>query len=80
MRRFRPEQALLYVELRGGEGMSDVVTSLEKAGGSGRSIGFEEAEGHRRLALDVLFPVGGWDTALVKLSQIQHVTGARWSL
>ncbi len=42
------------------------------------SIEFEEAEGQRRLTVDVDLPSGTRDAAVAKLSEVEHVTGARW--
>ncbi len=74
--RLRPEEVVLYVELRAGEGVSG---ALENAGGKVRSIEFEEEAGKRRLALEVDFPPGARDLAVAKVSEVEHVTGARWS-
>jgi putative Mg2+ transporter-C (MgtC) family protein len=77
--RLRPEEVLLYVELRAGEGVAGVVAALEHAGGKVRSIEFEEQGGRRQLAVEVDFPPGARDLAVAKLAEIEHVTGARWS-
>ena len=76
--RLRPDELLLHVELRKGEGISDVVGTLEKVGGKVRSIEFEEAGKKRRLLLDVDLPAGTRDAAVAKLAEVEHVTGARW--
>jgi putative Mg2+ transporter-C (MgtC) family protein len=76
--RLRADEVLLYVELREGEALGDVIGTLERVGGKVHSIEFEESEGQRRLALDVDLPVGTRDKAVVRLSEVEHVTGARW--
>jgi putative Mg2+ transporter-C (MgtC) family protein len=76
--RLRPDELLLHVEMREGEAVGDVIDTLEKVGGKVRSIEFEEAAGTRRLMLDVDLPAGTRDAAVTKLSEVEHVTGARW--
>jgi putative Mg2+ transporter-C (MgtC) family protein len=78
--RLRPDDdPLLFVELRGRKGMGEVVRTLEQAGGTVESIGFEEESGRRRLVLEVDLPKGDDDLAIAKLSELEQVTGARWS-
>ena len=76
--RLRPDEVLLHVELREGEAVGDVIGTLEKVGGTVRSIEFEEIAGARRLMLDVDLPAGTRDAAVTKLSEVEHVTAARW--
>ena len=76
--RLRPDELLLHVEMREGEGISDVLGTLERVGGKVRSIEFEEAGGKRQLMLDVDLPAGTRDAAVTRLAEVEHVTGARW--
>ena len=76
--RLRPDDVLLYVELREGEAVGDVIGTLENVGGKVHSIEFEAAEGQRRLTVAVDLPSGTRDAAIAKLSAVEHVTGARW--
>jgi len=76
--RLHSEEALLHVEMRAGEGVGNVVDALEKVGGKVQSIEFEERGGQRSLALEVEFPPGAREAAVARLSEVEHVTGARW--
>jgi hypothetical protein len=58
--------------------VAGVVSALEQAGGTVQSIEFEEQAGRRQLSLAVDFPPGVRETAVAKLSEVEHVTGARW--
>jgi putative Mg2+ transporter-C (MgtC) family protein len=77
--RLRPDEVLLFVELREGEAVGDVIGTLERVGGKVHSVEFEEAPGQQRLlTLEVDLPAGTRDAAIAKLSEVEHVTGARW--
>jgi len=76
--RLHSEEALLHVEMRAGEGVGNVVDALEKVGGKVQSIEFEERGGQRSLSLEVEFPPGAREAAVARLSEVEHVTGARW--
>ena len=77
--RLRPDELLLYVELREGEAVGDVLGTLEKVGAKVHSVQFEQVDGQRRLlTLEVDLPTGTRDAAVAKLSEVEHVTGARW--
>jgi putative Mg2+ transporter-C (MgtC) family protein len=76
--RLRPDEVLLYVELREGEAVGEVIGTLERLGGRVHAVEFEEAEGQRRVSLAVDLPAGTRDGAVAKLSELEHVTGARW--
>ena len=65
--------------LGGDDPVGWLLAALEGAGGKVRSIEFEEEAGKRQLALEVDFPAGARETAVAKLSDVEHVTGARWS-
>ena len=77
--RLHSEEALLHVELHAGEGVGNVVDALEKVGAKVQSIEFEERGGQRSVALEVDFPPGMRETEVARLSEVEHVTGARWS-
>lgn len=77
--RFRAGGPLLFVELRGRKGMGEVVRTLEHAGGTVESIGFEEEGGRRRLLLEVDLPKGAGGEALARLAELEQVSGARWN-
>jgi putative Mg2+ transporter-C (MgtC) family protein len=79
MVRLRHDDPMLFVDLRGRKGMGEVVRTVEQAGGTVESIGFEEDDGRRRLVLEVDLPKGDDDLAIAKLSELEQVTGARWS-
>ncbi len=76
--RLRADELLLHVEMREGEAINDVIGTLERVGGTVRSIEFEEAAGARRLMLDVDLPAGTREAAVARLAEVEHVTGARW--
>ena len=77
--RLRPDEVLLYVDLGEGQAVGEVVGTVERIGGTVHSIEFEESDGRRRVALDVDLPSGARDAAVAKLSEVEHVTGARWA-
>jgi putative Mg2+ transporter-C (MgtC) family protein len=80
LRRFRPEDGRLLVELPAGEGPGAVIDEIERSGARIRSIEVTEEGTRRRLALDVLLPREFDLPGLVaQIADVDQVAEVRWT-
>jgi putative Mg2+ transporter-C (MgtC) family protein len=80
IRRFRPEDGRLLVELPAGESPGSVIDEVERAGARLEAIEVSQEGDRRRLALDVALPYGTEVPALVaRIADVEHVTEVRWA-
>jgi putative Mg2+ transporter-C (MgtC) family protein len=80
LRRFRPEDGRLLVELPAGEGPGTIVDEIEKAGARIQSIAVSEEGTRRRLELDVELPHDFDLPALVaRVAEVDQVAEVRWT-
>src|SRR5439155_5186842 len=80
LRRFRPEDGRLLVELPAGEGPGAVIDEIEKAGARIQSIEVSEEGTRRRLALDVELPHDFDLPGLVaRVADVDQVAEVRWT-
>ena len=79
LRRFRPEDGRLLVELPAGESPGAVIDEVERAGARLQSIEVSQEGDRRRLRLDVVLPAGTKVPALVaRVADVAHVAEVRW--
>jgi putative Mg2+ transporter-C (MgtC) family protein len=79
LRRFRPEDGRLLVELPAGESPGAVIDEVERAGARLQSIEVSQEGERRRLRLDVVLPAGTRVPALVaRVADVAHVAEVRW--
>jgi putative Mg2+ transporter-C (MgtC) family protein len=80
LRRFRPEDGRLLVELPIGQPPGAVIDELERIGARIDSIEVSQEGDRRRLELDVALPRDTPAPRLVAwIADIEHVAGVRWS-
>jgi putative Mg2+ transporter-C (MgtC) family protein len=80
LRRFRPEDRRLLVELPAGESTGAVIDELERAGASLVAVTVSQEGDRRRLELDVALPSQLGPPALVtRISDVPHVVEVRWA-
>jgi putative Mg2+ transporter-C (MgtC) family protein len=79
VRRFRPEDGLLLVELPLGESPSAVIDEVERARVRLDSIELSQEGERRRLELDIALPPGTEvQTLVARIADVPGVTGVRW--
>jgi putative Mg2+ transporter-C (MgtC) family protein len=79
VRRFRPEDGVLLVELPLGESPGLVIDEVERARVRLGSIELSQEGERRRLELDIALPPGTQVPALVaRIADVPGVTGVRW--
>jgi putative Mg2+ transporter-C (MgtC) family protein len=79
LRRFRPEDGRLLVELPAGESPGAVIDEVERAGVRLHSIEVSQEGDRRRLLLDVVLPTGTRVPALVaRVADVAKVADVRW--
>jgi putative Mg2+ transporter-C (MgtC) family protein len=79
LRRFRPEDGRLLVELAAGESTGAVIDEVERAGARLQTIEVSQEGDRRRLLLDVVLPAGTRVPALVaRVADVAHVAEVRW--
>ena len=80
LRRFRPEDARLLVELPIGASPGAVIDELERAGLRVEAIDVSQEADRRRLALDVRLPREVQPAGVVaRIADVEHVAEVRWS-
>lgn len=80
VRRFRPEDGRLLVELPAGESPGGVIDEVERAGARVESIEISQEGDRRRLELDVSLPRGLGAPALVtRIADVDRVAEVRWA-
>jgi putative Mg2+ transporter-C (MgtC) family protein len=80
LRRFRPEDARLLVELPIGSSPGGVIDELERAGLRVEAIDVSQEADRRRLALDVRLPPEIQPAGVVaRIAEVEHVAEVRWS-
>ena len=80
MRRFRPEDGRLLVELPAGAGPGAVIDEVERAGARIEAIEVSQEGDRRRLALDVQLPGAGGAPGLVaRVAEVDRVAEVRWA-
>src|SRR5947199_541679 len=80
LRRFRPEDGRLLVELPAGESPGAVIDEVERAGARLEGIEVSQEGERRRLELDVALPHGTQVPALVaRIADVEHVAEVRWA-
>jgi putative Mg2+ transporter-C (MgtC) family protein len=80
LRRFRPEDGRLLVELPAGQSPGAVIDEVERAGARLESIEVSQQGDRRRLELDVALPQGTRAPALVtRIAEVEHVAEVRWA-
>ena len=80
VRRFRPEDGRLLVELPAGESPGGVIDEVERAGARVESIEISQEGDRRRLELDVALPRGLGAPALVtRIADVERVAEVRWA-
>jgi putative Mg2+ transporter-C (MgtC) family protein len=79
LRRFRPEDGRLLVELPAGESPGPVIDEVERVGARLQSIEVSQEGDRRRLRLDVALPAGTKFPALVaRVADVASVADVRW--
>jgi putative Mg2+ transporter-C (MgtC) family protein len=79
LRRFRPEDGRLLVELPAGATPGGVLDEVERLGARLQSIEVSQEGDRRRLQLDVALPSGMKAPALVaQVADVEHVAEVRW--
>jgi putative Mg2+ transporter-C (MgtC) family protein len=79
LRRFRPEDGRLLVELPVGESAGGVIDEVERAGARLQSIEVSQEGDRRRLQLDVALPPGtGIPSLVARVADLAHVAEVRW--
>jgi putative Mg2+ transporter-C (MgtC) family protein len=79
LRRFRPEDGRLLVELPVGASPGVVIDEVERIGARLQSIEVSQEGDRRRLQLDVALPAGTKVPALVaRVADVAHVAEVRW--
>jgi putative Mg2+ transporter-C (MgtC) family protein len=79
IRRFRPEDGRLLVELPAGSSPGDVIDEVERFGARLQSIDVSQEGDRRRLQLDVALPTGASIPALVaRVADVAQVAEVRW--
>ena len=80
LRRFRPEDARLLVELPAGASPGGVINEIERAGLRLEAIDVSQEGDRRRLALDVRLPHEVQPAGVVaRIADVEDVTEVRWS-
>jgi len=80
IRRYRPEDRRLLVELPAGESPGAVIDEVERAGLRIASIDVSQEGDRRRLALDVELPRDFQPaTVVARIADVERVTEVRWS-
>jgi putative Mg2+ transporter-C (MgtC) family protein len=80
LRRFRPEDGRLLVELPAGQSPGEVIDEVERAGARIDSIEVSQEGDRRRLAFDLALPRGIAAPGLVgRIADVTHVADVRWS-
>jgi putative Mg2+ transporter-C (MgtC) family protein len=80
LRRFRPEDGRLLVELPAGQSPGAVIDEVERAGARLESIEVSQQGDRRRLELDVALPQGTRAPTLVtRIAEVEHVAEVRWA-
>ena len=80
VRRFRPEDGRLLVELPAGAGPGAVIDEVVRAGARIESIEVSQEGDRRRLALDVRLPAAGGAPGLVaRVAEVDRVAEVRWA-
>ncbi len=80
IRRYRPEDGRLLVELPAGESPGAVIDEVERAGLRIESIDVSQEGDRRRLALDVELPRDFEPaTVVARIADVERVTEVRWS-
>jgi putative Mg2+ transporter-C (MgtC) family protein len=79
VRRFRPEEGRLLVELGAGESPGAVIDEVERVGARLQSIEVSQEGSRRRLRLDVALPTGMKIPVLVaRVADVAQVAEVRW--
>jgi putative Mg2+ transporter-C (MgtC) family protein len=79
LRRFRPEDGRLLVELPAGESPGAVIDEVERVGARLHSIEVSQEGDRRRLRLDVALPAGTRIPTLVaRVADVAQVADVRW--
>jgi putative Mg2+ transporter-C (MgtC) family protein len=79
VRRFRPEEGRLLVELGAGESTGAVIDEVERVGARLQSIEVSQEGSRRRLRLDVALPTGMKIPVLVaRVADVAQVAEVRW--
>jgi putative Mg2+ transporter-C (MgtC) family protein len=80
LRRFRPEDGRLLVELPAGHPPGEVIDEIEKAGARIGSVDVSQEGDRRRLELDVVLPRNTPAARLVaRIADVEHVAEVRWT-
>jgi putative Mg2+ transporter-C (MgtC) family protein len=80
LRRFRPEDGRLLVELPAGQPPGDVIDEIERAGGRISSVDVSQEADRRRLELDVVLPRDLAAARLVaRIADVENVAEVRWT-
>jgi putative Mg2+ transporter-C (MgtC) family protein len=80
LRRFRPEDGRLLVELPAGEPPGEVIDEVERAGARVESIVVSQEGDRRRLELDLALPRGVAAPVLVgRVADVPNVADVRWT-
>jgi putative Mg2+ transporter-C (MgtC) family protein len=79
LRRFRPEDGRLLVELPAGTPPGEVIDEIERAGARLNSVDVSQEGDRRRLELDVVLPRDLAVPRLVaRIADVEHVAEVRW--
>jgi putative Mg2+ transporter-C (MgtC) family protein len=79
LRRFRPEDGRLLVELPAGTPPGEVIDEIERAGARLNSVDVSQEGDRRRLELDVVLPRDLAAPRLVaRIADVEHVAEVRW--
>jgi putative Mg2+ transporter-C (MgtC) family protein len=79
LKRFRPEDGRLLVELPVGESPGGVIDEVERIGARLQAIEVSQEGDRRRLQLNVALPTGASASALVaRVADVAHVADVRW--
>jgi putative Mg2+ transporter-C (MgtC) family protein len=80
LRRFRPEDGRLLIELPAGQPPGEVIDEIERSGARIQSIEVSQEGDRRRLQLDLGLPRGiGAARLVARVADVQHVADVRWS-
>jgi putative Mg2+ transporter-C (MgtC) family protein len=80
LRRFRPEDGRLIIELPVGQSPGTVIDEVERSGARIDSIDVSQEGDRRRLELDLrLVRPGGAPQLVARIAEVEHVAEVRWT-